>query len=141
MRILTIALTAALALTSLQATAAETRAPASGPTQILNKKAPERAKADLVIANVRKTGDAAFSVYIKNQGTAAAGPSAFKVENATSGGSGQQPMGGLQAGSGQWIKVTIWPNVKAGDKIKLYADIGAKVAESDETNNAYQFNW
>ena len=47
----------------------------------------------------------------------------------------------LQAGSGYWVDVRIWPNVKAGDKIELYADIGDKVAESNEANNAASFNW
>lgn len=145
MRKLALSLAAVVALASTQAAFAQTRIqpqpanPTPGP--LLQKKAPAPAKPDLVISRAAVIGPDMFKFYVENKGTAPSWQTAVKVENTTSGGTGNQGIRGLQAGSGMWVEVRIWPNVKAGDKIELYADIGTKVVESNENNNAFSFNW
>lgn len=142
---LTIASAAVLALTSAQGAAAQTRIQPQTvnptPAPMLQKKAPAPAKPDLVITQAQKTGPDTFKFYVKNQGAAPSWICNVSIENATSGGAGTQGIRGLQAGSGYWVDVRIWPNVKAGDKIALYADYGTKIAESNEANNAFDFTW
>ncbi|GAB4359907.1 MAG: hypothetical protein Kow00114_13160 [Kiloniellaceae bacterium] len=142
-----IAAAAVLAVATAQGAAAQTRVqpqtvdPTPIPAPLLQKKAPAPAKPDLVITQAQKTGADSFRFFVKNQGTAPSWICNVKVENATSGGAGTQGIRGLQAGSGYWVDVRIWPNVKAGDKIELYADYGTKIAESNEANNAFDFTW
>mgnify|MGYP000713177536 CR=1 FL=1 len=149
MRLPTLALMSALAVTVTSLAlpveaSAQTRIQPAKPAQPmpgLQKRAPQPAKADLVIRRSRVLGPDTFKFYVENQGAAPSLPTAVQVENATIGGAGNQAIGGLQAGTGMWVEVKIWPNVKAGDKIELYADIGNKLAESNENNNAFSFNW
>ncbi len=142
---LAIALAAVLALASAQGAAAQTRIQPQTvnptPAPMLQKKAPAPAKPDLVITQAQQTGADTFKFYVKNQGAAPSWICKVSIENATSGGAGTQDIRGLQAGSGYWVDVRLWPNVKAGDKIELYADYGNQAAESNEANNAFSFNW
>ena len=145
MRNLALILIAVMAVASSQAAVAQMRVqpqPANPtPAPMLQKKAPAPAKPDLAITQAVVTGPDMFKFYVENRGAAPSWQTAVKIENATSGGMGSQGIRGLQAGSGMWVEVRIWPNVKAGDKIELYADFGTKVAESNEANNAFSFNW
>lgn len=144
MRILTLVVTAAVALSTLQAASAQTRIQPSKPTPTVDsvkQKAPARARPDLVIANTLKVGPDEFKVYIKNQGVANCPKTGMKVSNTSSGGTGILQIPALTAGSGQWVLAKIWPNVKDGDRFVLVADHDNAVAEIKENNNTYAFNW
>ncbi len=111
------------------------------PTPTLKKKAPPEGKPDIVITQAEKTGPDTFRFFIENHGTKDFMTCGVQIENKTSGGAGIMTVRGLQAGGSGWREAKIWPNVKPGDQFDLYADYGNKIAETNETNNAFSFNW
>ena len=140
MKTLTFALLAALAVSSVTAVGAAERAKPGQPTAPVFKMQ-KKALPDLVIANTLKVGPDEFKVYVKNQGNVNAPPSRMEISNTTSGGTGNLQIPALVANGGEWVLAKIWPNVKDGDRFKLYADYDKKVPETNENNNKYAFNW
>ncbi len=113
----------------------------------LNKKAPtkpKRAKPDLSIVNMMKLNNPnptidAFKVYVKNS-NAVACPASKMSLSSLSGGGGELSVAPIPANSGKWVTVTFF-KFKKGDRILLVIDSKKKVAETNELNNKYAFNW
>lgn len=104
---------------------------------------PERAKPDLSIANILKLNSTTpnvdkFKVYVKNtQGVASP---ASKMSLNTPKGGGEVSVPSLTANGGEWVEVSFF-KLDQGDRILLIADTNNKVAETNESNNKYAFNW
>lgn len=106
-------------------------------------KAPSRAKPDLSIANILKLNDPTpnldkFKVYVKNTGSVASPASKLSFNGSSGGGEVSVPQ--IAAKSGHWVEVQFF-EFRDGSRIKLMADSQKKVAESNESNNVYGFNW
>jgi hypothetical protein len=145
MRILTLALTAAVALSSLQAASAQTRvqpSPPAPPGLTLQKQAP---KPDFVILHASAIGgkNNEFMVQVKNA-AAADSPKAFlRSSNKTAGNKGVAltAIPAIAAGKFEWVKVVLTEPARPGDRILVEADYNKAVAETKEHNNNYAFNW
>lgn len=104
---------------------------------------PERAKPDLSIGNILKQHNPnpnidTFKVYVRNtQGVAS--PATKMSLNSPKGG-GEVSVPALPANGGEWVEVSFFKFDK-GDRILLMADAHQKVAETNESNNKYAFNW
>ena len=145
MRLLTIALTGALAMTALQAASAQTRTQpqqTTPPGLTLQKKAP---KPDFVIEHASAIGgkDNQFMVKVKNASSANAPSALLQSNNMAKGNSGAAttPMPPIKAGQFVWVKVELNKPARPGDRILLFADHNNAVAEIKEKNNKYGFNW
>lgn len=98
---------------------------------------------DLSIANhAQQQSPAAntdkFKVYVKNTGQAKSAPSKMSLKSTS--GSGDVAVPAINPGSGTWIEVTFF-EFKDNSTINLFVDSQKKVAESNENNNAYRFEW
>lgn len=106
-------------------------------------KMPGRAKADLSIANMFKQNDPnpsldKFRVYVKNTGSVDSPASKMSINSSSGGGEVSVPA--IVANSGQWVEVQFFA-FEDGSRIRLMIDSHKKVAESNESNNVYAFNW
>jgi len=106
-------------------------------------KMPGRAKADLSIANMFKQNDPnpnldKFRVYVKNTGSVDSPASKMSINSSSGGGEVSVPA--IVANSGQWVEVQFFA-FEDGSRIRLMVDSHKKVAESNESNNVYAFNW
>jgi len=102
-----------------------------------------RGKPDLSIANIVKLNDAtpnvdSFKVYVKNSQNVAS--PANKMFLSSTSGSGDVNVGPIPANSGNWITVKFF-EFEGGSRISLKVDSHKKVAETNENNNTYAFNW
>lgn len=144
MRILSLALTAAVALTSLQAASAQTRVqPQQAPQGLtLQKQAP---KPDFVILHASAIGgkNDQFMVQVKNDG-AADSPAAQLLGSNTNVHRASQavvPVPPIKAGQFVWVKVELPKAAQSGDRMSARVDHKNAVAESNENNNFRLFNW
>lgn len=144
MRILTIALMAAVALTSLQAASAQTRLqPQHAPQGLtLQKQAP---KPDFVILHANAIGgkNDQFMVQIKNAGAVNSPAAHMRSRNMNPGNTGAAltAIPAIKAGQFVWVKVELNRPARPGDRILAEADYNTAVAETKENNNNYAFNW
>ncbi len=104
---------------------------------------PERAKPDLSIANLMKLNDPTpnvdtFKVYVKNTGPVKTVPCKMSLNSKSGGGEVSVPS--IPANGGEWIEVKFF-EYKDGSRIQLAVDSEKKIAESNEANNKYSFNW
>lgn len=119
---------------------ASTAAPSRGGIKIQKASI---AMPDLSIANVSKKNDPTpnvdtYSVYVKNTGNKDSAP--CKMYFNASSGQGEFNVPQIKAGSGEWIEVKYF-EYKDGSRISLYVDSQKTVAETNEGNNKYAFNW
>lgn len=158
MRIVTLALMGAIALTSAVDASAQTRVKPSAPTppapslqkqapakpapaRSLQKKAPTRAKPDLVVVEHMKAGPAKVLLRVENHGAGSAAASTLWIRNEQNLGAHSYQIGPIPAGHGKWVEAEVWPQVEMGDLFLVEADFTKKVVETNETNNRYRFTW
>lgn len=152
MRIVTLALMGAIALSSAVDASAQTRVkpqqPAP-PAPTLQKRAPAPVppqdvapyKPDLVVVNHMKSGPTTVLLRIENHGAGPAAASTLWIRNEQNLGAHSYQVGMIPAGHGKWVEAEVWPQVKAGDVFLVEADFTKKVVETNETNNKYRFTW
>jgi hypothetical protein len=145
MRILTIALMAAVALTSLQAASAQTRVKPQEtppPGMSLQKKAP---MPDLHIPHAGSVGgsDTKFMVQVKNSGAVDSPAAQLRGKNMNphrlSVTLAQVPP--IKAGQFVWVAMELDTPARRHDSLQLRVDPNNAIAESDEGNNFRLFNW
>lgn len=169
MRIVALALTAAIALTALQAASAQTRVqplqvtppaptlqkkapvPAKpSPARALQKKAPTPTpqpqdlapyKPDLVVVSHMKAGPAKVLLRVENHGAGPAPASTVWIRNEENLGAHSYQVGMIPPGHGKWVEAAVWPQVQQGDLFIVEADFTKKVVETNEKNNKYRFTW
>lgn len=102
-------------------------------------------KPDYVVEHAGKIGgsDTQLMVKIRNAGNADAPSALAQAMNMTPGvgGSATQPFSPIKAGSFIWIKMTLSKAPGPDARILIRLDHNKAVAESNETNNDYYFNW
>lgn len=158
MRIVSLALIGAIALSAAADASAQTRLKPSEPTppapslqkqapakpapeRTLKKKAPTRAKPDLVVVQHMKAGPAKVLLRVENQGAGGAGASTLWIRNEQNLGAHSYQIGPIPAGHGKWVEAEVWPQVAQGDLFLVEADFTKKVVETNEANNRYRFTW
>lgn len=139
---LLIALFASLSFNAVGAERVQTQAPSRNP------QLPVRAVAklpDYVVEHAGKIGGSAkeFMVKIKNAGTADAPSALASAANMTPGygGSTTQGFPPIKAGSFIWVKLTLSKAPRPGSRIWVRIDHNKAIAEKNEANNDYYFNW
>lgn len=149
MRILTLALMGALALTSAIDASAQSRVKPGAPTPpspTLQKQAP-KAKPDLVvIKTVRgpdyQNGQGRIFVQVKNRGSAAVGKSYSLATHDNTDGCGTFfAVPPLAPGAVSSHTIRYCEDIAKGTRIRVTADVNKKIAESKENNNTRHFNW
>lgn len=148
MRILAFTLATAIAFTAVAGASAQTRVqptPPKPPVSSFQKKAPAPAKPDYVIEHASAIGgkDNEFMVKVKNASSVNAPGALLQSVNMAKGNSGAAttPFPPIKAGQHVWVKVVLNKPARAGDRILVFADHNNAVAEINEKNNKYAFNW
>lgn len=145
MRVLTLMLMAAVALTATQAAAAGQRIQPAKPGAQLKLDAPPAVKPDYVILHADNVGGSStkLMVQVKND-SAVNSPAgaALKATNKTApSGVGVAAIPPIPAGGFVWIPVELNKPARPGARIMVVADHTKKVSEAKENNNRYAFNW
>lgn len=146
MRVLTLMLMAAVALTATQAAATGQRLQPAKPGAQLKLDAPAAVKPDYVILHADNVGGSStkLMVQVKND-SAVNSPAgaALKATNKTGvpSGSGVAAIPPIPAGGFVWIPVELNKPARPGARIMVVADYSKKVAEAKENNNRYAFSW
>ncbi len=152
MRIMTLALMGAIALSSAVDASAQTRVKPQQPTPAptVQKRAPTPAprqldvappKPDLVVVDHMKSGPTTVLLRVENHGAGPAAASTVWIRNQENLGAHSYQIAMIPAGHGKWVEAEVWPQVKAGDVFLVEADFTKKVAETNEANNKYRFTW
>ncbi|WP_193366822.1 CARDB domain-containing protein [Pelagibius marinus] len=153
MRIVTLLMMGAIALSSAVDASAQTRMKPSQPTppaRALPKQAPAPTplpqdvaplKSDLVVVDHMKSGPTKVLLRIENHGAGPAPASTLWIRNEQNLGAHSYQVGMIPAGHGKWVEAEVWPQVKAGDLFLVVADFTKKVVETNENNNRYRFTW
>lgn len=104
---------------------------------------PIPAKPDLSIANILKLDSnvqnvSSFKAYVKNTTNVASKNNHMSITSSK--GNFEMAVPAIAANSGQWVLVQTF-EFKAGERILLAVDSKSEVAETNESNNKYAFNW